>query len=526
MNGAIAITKTPPVIAANLSITRMALNAVTNVLQSASGLILSFWLTRHLIHTLGISQYGLYPLTKNIVEYFSLATALVLVPASRNMMMEHVHANPLRAGKVFNSFFFGIVALLVCLTPLLITMVWFSPMVVKAPAGLTADIRILFAAVSISFVLTTLTAPFGVATFVKNSLYLKNIGDLVELVAFAMVAMLMTGFAGMGLPGLALAVVVRSVVRLGWAVGCKVKLLPEIPIRRSLFSRRYLQDILSLSGWLFVSAAGTLLFVNTDLLIINRMIGPEATGKYGSILILYNALIAVASVVTNVMTPPLLAVYARKGRDRFLKNALMFARTAGILIAAPIGLVCGLAAPLLTVWLGPSFAPLTPVLMIMSLPLILEITMAPVSTLRILEKKIAVPTLVFCGFGIVKIGIGVALIRSMGFGIMGMAIASAIFQLLNAAITTPLYCAHIAARSPWGFYRAFVPGVAGVGFVIASSLLVHHLLPAPSPARLIITAVLVVSVYGIFSWIFLIDKRQKRFIRSRASHWARMRRRN
>jgi O-antigen/teichoic acid export membrane protein len=496
----------------NMSMSRMAINATTNALQSVCNIVISFWLTRHLIHSMGIAQYGMYPLTKNIVEYFSLVTALIVIPAGRNLMMELSRDNIQQANKVFNSFFFGVVFILCFVVPVLIIVVIYSPSLVKSPPGLAPDIQLLFAAVSFSFILNALSAPFGLAPFVKNSLYLKNIGDFFEQIVFATIAAVLTGFAGWGLPALALATSTRAIIRLGWAAFNKRRLLPQLSIRMASFDIRCLQDILSMSGWFLVSAAGTLLYVNSDLLVVNRIFGAEATGRYGSLLILFNSLATVSGMVTSVMNPPLMNIYAREGLDRFIKSAITYSRMAGTIIAIPIGLVCGFAGPLLTLWLGPSFANLAPILTVLSFGLIFEISMVPIATLRLLEKKLKTPSLVYIGLGIVKIAISIALTTTTGLGLMGMAIGTAMFLVLNAGVVTPMYCAHIAKRPLLFFYRALAHGLAGMIFMTLFSWLACRIAPVHSFVQLALASSTICVLYGVFAWYLLLDIDQRRFI--------------
>jgi membrane protein EpsK len=461
---------------------------------------------------MGIAQYGMYPLTKNIVEYFSLVTSLVVVPAGRNLMMELSRGNTQQANKVFNSFFFGVVFLLCFVMPVLFFVVLYSPTLIKSLPDFAPDIRLLFAAVSFSFILNALSAPFGLAPFVKNLLYLKNIGDLMEQIVFASLAALLSGFAGWGLSALALATSTRAIIRLSWTVTCKMRLLPQLSIRMASFDFKYLQDILSMSGWFLISAAGTLLFVNSDLLIVNRILGAEATGRYGSLLILFNSLANVSGMVTSIMNPPLMNVYAREGLDQFIKQALTYARMAGTIIAAPIGLVCGFAAPLLTVWLGGSFTDLAQIFSVLSFGLILEISMVPIATLRLLEKKLKIPSLIYIAIGIVKIFLSIVLMSTTGLGLMGMAIGTAIFFVLNAGVVTPMYCAYIAKRPLLFFHRALIPGIAGVCFILIFAQLVRLVLPVASVSQLAEAALVVAVLYAIFAWFLLLDKKQRTFI--------------
>ena len=68
-------------------------------------------------------------------------------------------------------------------------------------------------------------------------------------------------------------------------------LTPQLHIDRANVDRHRFHDLVGLSGWSTINQIGFLLLMQTDLLIVNKMLGPEMTGLYGSVL-LFPALIA------------------------------------------------------------------------------------------------------------------------------------------------------------------------------------------------------------------------------------------
>jgi membrane protein EpsK len=114
--------------------------------------------------------------------------------------------------------------------------------------------------------------------------------------------------------------------------------------------------------WSAVNTAGMLLLMQVDLVIVNAVFGAEATGRYGSILLM----VALVHAGAESRHPD-----GELGRHGLLRGRgpggppaarRRSIKLLGVGLALPIGLLCGLGEPLLALWLGPAFADLHVVL--------------------------------------------------------------------------------------------------------------------------------------------------------------------
>jgi membrane protein EpsK len=243
-------------------------------------------------------------------------------------------------------------------------------------------------------------------------------------------------------------------------------LTPSLRIRLSDFDWSMLKSLASTGGWVIVSQLGVLLYLNIDLLVANRLFGAEQSGRYAAVLQLPALLRSVSIAVGGIFAPTMFHIYA--GGDVrelvvYLNRAIKF---VGLVLALPIGLVCGFSEPLLRLWLGPSFGNLAPLLLLMAIHLCINLSMYPLYAVPLAADRVKIPGLVTLGIGVGNLLLALFLAGFLGWGLYGLAAAGAIMLTLRHLLFTPLYGAHIL-NQPYGtFYRKILPVTLATGAII------------------------------------------------------------
>ena len=122
----------------------------------------------------------------------------------------------------------------------------------------------------------------------------------------------------------------------------------------------------STGGWVVINQIGAILYLNIDVLVANRLFGPEQSGKYAAIMQLPYLIRLLGTTVVAVFSPTVLYYFARND----LEGVMVFLRRAikclGLVLALPIALMCGFSEPLLRLYLGREFSGLSPLLFLMA----------------------------------------------------------------------------------------------------------------------------------------------------------------
>ena len=151
-------------------------------------------------------------------------------------------------------------------------------------------------------------------------------------------------------------------------------------------------------------------------------------------------------------------------------------RTMGLLLALPIGLICGLSQPLLSVWLGPRFVPFAPLMSLMTVHLCVNLAYHPLLNVPMATNHVRTPGLVQIVFGFFNLLLALVMAGPMHLGLYGIAGASAIVLTLKNAVFTPIYAAHVLKKPASTFMQEALPMMAVTLLITAVGQLITHFL--------------------------------------------------
>src|SRR5205807_3720865 len=115
---------------------------------------------------------------------------------------------------------------------------------------------------------------------------------------------------------------------------CALPILLQIQPRS--FDVATLRNLTSLGGWLLVSEVGSLLLISIDLIVVNKLFGAEAGGRYGAILQWSFLLRSLAYVIAGVFGPTIFMLYGRQDTTGLVRYSQQAVKILGLTIALPI----------------------------------------------------------------------------------------------------------------------------------------------------------------------------------------------
>jgi len=375
--------------------------------------------------------------------------------------------DPVEANRIFNTFFWSTAAILIILLGPMLYLSLQAHLFFNVPVGYEEQFVVLFLCSLGIYFLTTLSSSFGIATYCLNRFDLSNMVNTVGL--FARVAAILMLF-NLYVPKVwhvGLAMSISAVVGLVLSVIIWRQLLPKLKVERSFFSGPVFAKLTSMVGWMLINHIGVLLFLSIDLVVVNKLLGAEAGGKYGALILWSVMLRSLACVTGGVFRPPIASFYGRQdmpGLIAYTRRAIKF---VGLMIALPIGLICGFAQPLLRIWLGPVFEPLAPLMILMCLHLSVNLMVLPLIDLQVASNHVRLPGILTFFMGIGNLGLALLLAGPVGWGMYGVAAAGAIVMSAKNVVFTPLYGAQMLGVEYRTFYREIFPVI---GITLVSSV--------------------------------------------------------
>jgi membrane protein EpsK len=436
---------------------RFVMNVGSNLAYILVSTVIMLWYVPYLIKNLGLGAYGLMPLIVGLTGALAIIGDSLNTATMRLLAIDLNQQNTEAANKTFNTaisitVFIGLPAF-----PLLIITALLFPRLFAVPAGLEAEASWLFACVAIGFLLTLLGTTFNTSALILHRFDLRNLVEGLAFLTRVGVVVLAFQIWNPELWAVGLAFLLSGIVFLvsGWCVWRS--LTPQLHIRWLQFDRLQLREMVTLGGWGTVIRVGVLLFATTDVLVINLIFGPDMTGRYGALVLIAELVRAFAFAVASVFSPAILAHYAREESAALRELAAKAVKLMGMTIALPSGLICGLAVPLLRIWLGEGFSTLNVLLIVIVSPLVITFAVLPLAYVLTSYNKLRLQGYATLALGCVNLLLAFAVARWSGLGPVGVALVTAVVLTSNN-----LFLASYSAKVmelPWhSFYPTLFNG--------------------------------------------------------------------
>lgn len=441
-------------------------NVTTAILQFTVTCLVAIWLTPYLLEHLGPAAYGLVPLAALLTQYVAVITAQISMAVRRFLIIE-IQKQGGNPNVVFNSAFALYVLLLLVQIPLFAVVIIKINSIFSIPVDLLLDAQILFSCSAASFLLTMLFGVFGVSIYARNRLDISSMIDLLRSIArLILIIVLFLRFGPklryIGFIELSLTLLAGLCNLYFWR-----KLTPELTINFRNIEIKKLAPIFKMSFWTLVNNLGALLYLRTDIWIINKFISPIAAGHYAALLVVSEFVRRLGMLLSN-QSGPMIITYSAKEEWEALRKALqIFIKMTAVFIAIPIGIICATAPKLLETWLGKDMVPFHFILCLLVGHLFINVSFFPLFNLQTAVNKVKVPGVITFFLGIANVVCAYVLGVIFDMGILGVALGGGIVLTLKNAIFTPIYGAKLLRLPNMTFIKPIIYSFCVFLFVIA-----------------------------------------------------------
>lgn len=489
--------------------TQLPKNAIMGLLQFLTYSISALWLTPYLFKTLGAAAYGLVPLAALFTQYVSIITSELSGAVNRFLVLE-LNKPEGRPNLIFNTAFALYLILILIQLPLFFSGLFFADKILSIPAELKTDALLLLGCSSISFLLSLLGSVFGVSSFSKNRLDIMssiNIGRLIFRLLLILICFSVWGpkLRYIGYVDLGLNICVVGVVLRVWR-----KLTPELYVSFQEVDRKLLGPIFKMSFWSLVNQLGALLYLRTDIWIINRFISPVAAGGYAAVLVVSNFIRQFANMFSAQLSPTIMTYWARNDRSSLTHFLSFSMKILSFGLAFPAIVICLNSENILNIWLGKEFDGLSTLLIVTAIHLPINTGILPLFTLNSASNTIRIPAMVTFFMGIGNVSLSYYLGVTLQMGAIGVALATAIVLTLKNSLFIPIYGARTLNVSSWTFIRPLLLGGLVMGLVWVFSLVpIFYLFNFGKYTEQFVQTIVASMITAIICWVLLISKKEK-----------------
>ncbi|MEW6179436.1 MAG: hypothetical protein AB1522_05860 [Chloroflexota bacterium] len=489
-------------------------NVFSNVLYTFVAALVNLWLTPFLISTIGIAAFGMIPLTNSIVAYAAIFTTAIYNSVSRFLAIELENKNSQNANKVFNTAMFSLAGIIFVLVPAVVIVAIYFPTLFHVPVGWEVDSAWLFILTAATFFITLIGSVFSISPFLQSQFVPINTVNFVGLgVKFGLIV-LVYSLLSKHLWYVGAASLVGAAVTLAGFVLLWQRFTPQLRLNLHDFEKSQLAAMGSMAGWVTVNMAGAMLLSRADLLIINNYFGAMITGGYASMVQLSMLLDYAVNAASIVLRPILLTQYAHRDYDGIQQTAYISMKILGLLMAVPVGLLCGFASPLIRFWLGEEYTFLAPILILVVFYQGLSLSARPLLFVQNAYDRVKWPGIITLISGVGAILLAIALCLWGRWGYAGVPLAIALVMILKNGLYMPLYTAHLLNRPGWVFLPAFLPGVIYSILVGAGAFLLDTYLPPQNWLGLAFYSLAITAFFAIAAWFTALKPTEKQFLKN------------
>lgn len=427
----------------------MAASAITYLVTFG----INFVLSPYIVRTVGVEAYGFVGLANNFISYASLATVALNALSGRFITIRLYEKDIEGANKYYTSVFFANLAigLLILLVE---TVVWLRlDNLIHIPRHIFWDVKILFGALFLNCILSTVGSVFGIATFATNKLYLSSLRSIESSLIRAVVLIILFLFFAPHVWYLGATSLLTGIYCLFFNIHYTHILTPELQIRKKYFDYRAVKELLSSGVWSLVNRLGTMLLVDLDLLITNLFIDVTSMGVLSLAKTIPSMIQSIIGTMANVFSPNFTILYAEGKKDELIKSLFQSMKIMGVLTNLPIVVLAVCGEDFFNLWQPTQNAHQLQILSLLTIAgFIINGGVNCIFNIFTVINKLKVNSIAIVVSGFMNTIITYLVIKNTSFGVYAVAGISTIIALIrNLAVSIP-YAAICVDMKWYSFY--------------------------------------------------------------------------
>lgn len=451
-------------------------NLLINGLNFLVNLSIGLLMTPFLVSNLGISSFGLVQIAISLAFYGSILSTSLNQANNRFVSLSLAKESNTNTSILLNTILTLYMSSFLIILPFILLIFLFPDMFFDIDKSLLPSASYLFLLVGVSQLFIMQTTAFLSPAYANNRLdiiqsinILRNGLKLVFIFIFIL-------FISNSLVSVGAAFTIASMVSVIVAYVNFKKFVPFFKYNIKEFDWTNAKNIFHISGWTVVAVLGSLIFLQTDIILINFFLGSVKSGEF-AILIQWSMLLtSISTVLSVVISPMILNKYAYNKIEELKRLFYRSIKYQGIFTAIPTALVCVYSDTILSLWVGDKFASLSMYLSIMIVHFGVLFATRQILTVNTAYNKMKLHGLLTLIFGFLHITVSILLLKYTSYGIWSVIVSNLFFVLLLNSIVLPWYISTYLNESVTKIYVKLFHVIMAQLIVSLSAYTVKYLL--------------------------------------------------
>ena len=496
---------------------QLIINMAASLLSCLVSLGISFLITPTVIYKLGSEAQGFVTMANNFVSYAAIA-AMALNSMAGRFITVKIHQNDAEgANRYFNSVMYAnLVIVAVLLLPCTLVVLYLEKLVNISPA-LVTDVKLLFAAMFLNFMVTIIATTFSTATFAANRLDLSALRTIESQILKAALLIVTFTLLPVHVSYIGYATLLANVYLFLTYIHYTKKLLPQIVVSRKYFDIRTVIEILSAGVWNTIMRAGQALTNGIDTLITNLWIGKAESGYIGTSTTIVTAVNTLYETISAVFTPSLTISFAKGNKKELTEDLKSAMKLTGFFANIPLCYIIGFGMSFYYMWL-PSERDILPVYyrltVLIMLGTLVSGAISPLFNVYTVVNKLkwnSIVTLLMGVLNVIVVFIFLEIPAFHPYGIYFIAGTSSFLGIIKNMTFTPMYAAHCLELPKHAFYPTIFRYIFVTLLMSAVFAGMNHFITTTSWG-MVVADILLCGIVGFLLNFFLLFEARERAI--------------
>ena len=490
---------------------RWIVNIGTSYARFVLAILTVFFLTPHIIESIGIDQFGIWALVLAVTGMlglldFGLATAAVKFVAETTGAKDTKGRNRVLSTLLTYYLAIGFLTLVVIFAVTQWGAGW-STKITAIDGNYGNHLALL---IGFTVALGLLVSLFRAALSGAGLMHISNCVEMAMTLLYAFLAVTSLSL-DLGVRGLAMALAASTLLGLIGLVGMSFRCLNDFRLRLRFTDWPFAKSLLAFSGWAFLANAAVLLILRIDPLIIDSFLPLAAVASYAVAARIAEYSLLINKQFSNALMP-LLSQAHGAGSQETVRLVLVDGSRYLLAIAVPLLALLGFyASDLLVFWLGDEFAHVTPALRFLVAAVACTVLQLNAANTLGMTGRHRFVALAMAASALLNVALTILLIPR--YGLTGAAAATLVASAsIELGVILPAACRHTGVRLLSFGRQVLLPCVAPLALTVTVVVASEAAFPSANLVSVLLHCATGAVVYLALFFLLSLTAQERVFI--------------